>query len=271
MTPLKKKIYEIIFGTETKAGRLFDIALIISVLMSVIFVMLESVESLQQKHQDLFIFAEWFFTIIFSIELALRLYCVEKKTKYLFSFYGVIDVLSIVPLYLTSIFPALTSLGIIRAFRILRIFRILKLNRYMNASNKLGEALYASRYKIIVFLGVTVTVVSIIGTIMYLIEGKENGFTSIPKSIYWAIVTLTTVGYGDIVPQTIPGKMLSSVLMIIGYGVIAVPTGLVSAEIVTKKIEELRKDHQCPNCHKDIHDRDANFCANCGHNLHPHK
>jgi voltage-gated potassium channel len=268
MSALKEKIYEIIFKVDTPAGKAFDIVLIFTVILSVIFVMLESVETLNTQYPGVFKVAEWVFTILFSIELMLRLYSVEKKTKYLFSFYGIVDVLSIIPLYLTWMFPAASSFGIIRTFRILRIFRILKLNRYMNASNSLSDALYASRHKIIVFLGVTLTIVSTIGAIMYLIEGKAHGFTSIPKSIYWAIVTLTTVGYGDIVPQTVVGKALSSMLMIIGYGIIAVPTGLVSAEIVTKKLQENKKDHQCPQCHKSIHEQDANFCANCGQNLH---
>lgn len=267
MGNLKDKIYEIIFETDTPAGKAFDIALVISVILSVVAVMLESVESLNTVYFRYFEMAEWFFTILFSIELALRLYCVENKAKYIFSFYGIIDVLSILPLYLTSIFPVMRSFGIIRAFRILRIFRILKLNRYMNASNSLSDALLASRPKIIVFLGVTMTVVSIIGAVMYLIEGKSNGFTSIPKSIYWAIVTLTTVGYGDIVPQTVLGKILSSMLMIIGYGIIAVPTGLVSAEIVSKKLTEFRKNQMCKKCHKELHDKDAYYCSNCGDSL----
>lgn len=267
MSPLKRKIYDIIFGTETRAGKLFDIALIISVLLSVITVMLESVDSLNVMYAREFEIAEWLFTILFSIELALRLYCVEKKSKYIFSFFGVIDVLSIVPLYLTSIFPALRSFGIIRAFRILRIFRILKLNRYMLASRGLSEALFASRAKIIVFLGVTVTTVFIIGAFMYLIEGEENGFTSIPESIYWAVVTITTVGYGDITPQTVPGKLLSSVLMLVGYGIIVVPTGLVSAEMVNQKLDKRFKTNVCPNCNHAIHTKNAKFCSDCGQEL----
>lgn len=267
MTPIKKKIYTIIFKADTPAGKAFDVALIVTVILSVVAVMLESVESLNAKYTLYFEIAEWFFTILFSIELALRLYCVEKKSKYLFSFFGIIDFLSIVPLYLTSIFPATRSFGIIRAFRILRIFRILKLNRYILASRGLTSALQASKAKIIVFLGATFTIVCIIGALMYLIEGKENGFTSIPKSIYWAIVTITTVGYGDIVPQTVLGKFISSILMMLGYGMIVVPTGLVSAEMVSQKIDKKFNSIVCPTCNHSTHFSQAKFCHNCAQEL----
>jgi voltage-gated potassium channel len=269
MKDLKSKLYEIIFEADTPYGKAFDVALIISVILSVLVVMLESVESLEEQYGSFFIFAEWFFTIIFSIELALRLFCVDKIHKYLFSFYGIIDLVSILPAYLTSFFPGLQSLGVIRALRILRIFRILKLNRYMLASLSLTSALKASKHKIIIFLGVVITLVFVIGAIMYLVEGKENGFTSIPKSIYWAIVTITTVGFGDMVPKTPLGQIISSFLMIAGYGILAVPTGLVSAEMVYQKLELIKENKPCTNSDCDVfqHDPDAVFCSKCGSKL----
>lgn len=242
MHPLRVKIYTVIFGTDTPAGKAFDLALIISVILSVLVVMLESVEKYKIKYDYEFYIAEWFFTILFSVELILRLISVKKKSKYLFSFYGVIDIISTLPAYLTFFFPGLQSLRIIRAFRILRIFRILKLNRYIIASNSLSKAMAASRPKIIVFLGTVITIVFIMGAIMYLVEGKDNGFTSIPKSIYWAVVTMTTVGFGDIVPHTALGQFMASILMITGYGVLAVPTGLVSAEIISQRLEDNQKN-----------------------------
>lgn len=262
---MKEKIYTIIFGTNTPAGKAFDIGLIVSVVLSVIVVMLESVESLANEYLNLFLFFEWFFTILFTIELALRLYCVEVKSKYIFSFYGIIDIVSILPAYLTFFFPGLHSFSVIRAFRILRIFRILKLNRYLIASNQLREALKASREKITVFLGTVIFMVFTIGAVMYLVEGEESGFTSIPKSIYWAIVTMTTVGFGDIVPKTPLGQFISSVLMIIGYGVIAVPTGLVSAEMVGQKMKNFQR--HCDQCDKAGHHDSARFCDHCGAKL----
>jgi voltage-gated potassium channel len=264
MTPLKRKIYEIIFEADTFWGKTFDVALIISVILSVLAVMLESVEHLNQDYSRLFLITEWFFTILFTIELSLRLYCINKKSSYLFSFYGLIDVLSVIPMYLTWFFPGLQSLGVLRAFRILRVFRILKLNRYISAGNSLSMALVQSKAKIIVFLGFIITIVLIMGSIMYLIEGRENGFTSIPKSIYWAIVTVTTVGYGDIVPQTIIGKIISSLLMIVGYGIIAVPTGLVSAQIVQQNLEEKQRKKICHKCDKNTYNHEAVYCCHCG-------
>ena len=263
---MKQKIHTIIFGTDTPAGKAFDVGLIITVLLSVLAVMLESVESLNTQYESLFDIAEWFFTILFSIELILRIYCVDRVSKYVFSFYGMVDILSILPAYLTFFFPGLRSLGIIRALRILRIFRILKLNRYMIASNSLASALKASRHKIIVFLGVITTLVFVLGAVMYLVEGKENGFTSIPKSVYWAIVTLTTVGFGDIVPKTTLGQIISSFLMIAGYGIIAVPTGLVSAEMVAQKLED-NPSNECPKCQTKCANNEQNFCHHCGHKL----
>lgn len=262
----KEKTYEVIFGTKTPAGKAFDIALIVSVILSVIVVMLESVDSIKIQYDNYFTFLEWFFTILFSLELGFRLYCVEKVHKYIFSFYGVVDILSILPAYLTFLIPGIHTLGVIRALRILRIFRILKLNRFMIASHSLTEALKASRHKIIVFLGAITTLVFILGAIMYLVEGSENGFTSIPKSIYWAIVTITTVGYGDIAPKTPLGQLISSFLMIAGYGIIAVPTGLVSAEMVSQKLLD-HNSKKCSQCGEQLHHDHSRFCHQCGHSL----
>lgn len=265
MLVMKEKLYTIIYGVDTPAGKAFDIGLIISVVLSVLVVMLESVSWMAESYADVFSFLEWFFTILFTIELILRLYCVRSKTRYIFSFYGIVDIVSILPSFLTYFFPGLRSFGIIRAFRIMRIFRVLKLNRYLIASHQLREAMIASREKITVFLGTVIFMVFTIGAIMYLVEGEENGFTSIPKSIYWAIVTMTTVGFGDIVPKTTLGQFISSVLMIIGYGVIAVPTGLVSAEMVAQKDKNVKR--ACDNCDKVGHDENAKFCNSCGERL----
>ncbi len=268
MEKLKDKIYEVIFEADTYWGRFFDVALIVSVMVSVVFVMLESVKELNNQYSEVFKIIEVIFTLLFTAELIFRLYCVKSKKDYIFSFYGVVDLLAILPLYLTSIFPFLGSFGIIRALRILRIFRILKLQRYINAGNGLTIALRESRYKIIVFLGFTVTTVFIIGALMYIVEMGQGGFTSIPKSIYWAVVTITTVGYGDMVPQTVLGKFLSAFLMVLGYGVLAIPTGLVSAEIVNQRMKDYEEEEiSCHGCNKRMHQKNSSFCSRCGGQL----
>jgi len=247
----KQKLYIIIFEADTKAGKAFDLGLIVAVFLSVLGVMLETVESLNSNYESIFFVTEWFFTIIFSIELICRLYSTDKKLKYIFSFYGLVDFVSILPNYLGLFITGGQSFLIVRALRMLRIFRILKLKNYTNAGKKLSKALSSSMPKIIVFLGFVMTLVTIIGATMYMIESKESGFTSIPKSVYWAIVTMTTVGYGDITPQTILGQMISSFLMIIGYGIIAVPTGLVTVELTKSKNKKKDKNY-CPHCQKEI-------------------
>jgi len=264
-TSLKQKLYRIIFDTDTKKGKLFDISLLIIILLSIFFVMLESVSSISEKYGSMLKIAEWIITIIFSAEYLLRILIVKKPSKYIFSFYGIIDLLSFLPSYIGLVIIGGHSLMIIRALRLLRVFRILKISRYTKESKKLMVSLRASRAKISVFLFAVMMIVIIIGTLMYLIEGEENGFTSIPRSIYWAIVTLTTVGYGDIAPQTTLGQFVASIVMILGYAIIAVPTGIVSAELT--KIKHNISIHNCPNCLQESHDSDATYCKYCGANL----
>ncbi|MCB0366813.1 MAG: ion transporter [Bdellovibrionaceae bacterium] len=263
MRELREKLHRIIFEAETSSGRAFDVTLIILVVLSVAVVMMESVDSVRREYLFELTVLEWVFTILFTVEYLLRLFCVHRPLRYVFSFFGLVDFFSIVPTYLSLIFPGVQGLLIIRGLRLLRVFRVLKLQRYTHAGGILQAALHQSRHKITVFLGVVVTMVFIIGTIMYLVEGRENGFTSIPKSVYWAIVTMTTVGYGDIAPQTPLGQLISSLLMIAGYGIIAVPTGIVSVEManVTRKKEFTRT---CRHCTKEGHDYDAKFCNECG-------
>ncbi|MCF8368676.1 MAG: ion transporter [Bacteroidales bacterium] len=258
----RKLIYEIIFGTETPAGKNFDIALFVLIVLSIIAVLVDSVKPFHVKYGNYLLLAEWIFTILFTIEYFLRIYSSIAPRKYIFSFYGIIDLLAILPTYLSLLLAGTQYLLVIRMLRLLRVFRVLKLARYVGASKVLGVALRNSRHKIIVFLEVVVTMVVIMGSLMYLIEGEANGFTSIPRSIYWAIVTLTTVGYGDIAPQTILGQTLASVIMIIGYAIIAVPTGIISVEMARANHTNSNK---CTNCNASNHDDDAQFCKICGH------
>lgn len=267
----KQKLYEIIFEADTKAGKVFDIGLIVAVSLNILIVMLESVENLNAQYSAFFEFAEWFFTVIFSVELILRLVSVSRPFKYIFSFFGQVDFWSVLPSYLGLFFPGAQHFMIIRALRILRIFRVLKLNRYVHAGSNLSKALHLSGPKIIVFLGFVSTLVLILGAIMYLVEGPSNGFTSIPKSVYWAVVTMTTVGYGDIAPQTVLGQLLASLLMLTGYGIIAVPTGIVSAEMssLTKNdnkniYDKILNQKDCSHCHEKKHELNAQYCHQCG-------
>lgn len=261
---LKKKLRTIIFKTNTPAGKAFDVALLIAILVSVGVVILESVEDFSANFPNVFIYTEWAFTIIFTIEYILRIIISNKKRKYVFSFFGIIDFLSILPAYLSLIFTGMHTLVILRSFRLLRVFRIFKLARFMGEASQLTKALRASRPKIIVFLVTVGIIVVIMGTIMYLVEGSENGFTSIPKSIYWAIVTLTTVGYGDVAPSTVLGQTLASIIMIMGYGIIAVPTGIVTAEMARASRKQNDKARICDGCKSAIIDTDANYCKFCG-------
>jgi len=258
---LRPLLHEIIFEADTPAGKAFDIALLILIVLSVIAVLIDSVAPIHLKYGSLLLVAEWVFTILFSIEYFLRVYSTKSPQKYIFSFYGIIDLLAILPTYLSLVFAGTQYLLVIRMLRLLRVFRVLKLARFVGASDVLGIAMKNSRHKIIVFLEVVITMVVIMGSLMYLIEGPENGFTSIPVSIYWAIVTLTTVGYGDIAPQTFLGQTLASIIMITGYAIIAVPTGIISVEMA----KATRQNTQiCRNCGYSRHDDDAKYCKICG-------
>ena len=265
----KHKIYEVIYEADTKEGKLFDVILLLAIIASIVLVMLESVESFDKRYHNFINISEWIITILFSIEYILRIISIKKPWKYIFSFYGIIDFLSTIPKYLSFVLIGSHHFAALRALRLLRVFRILKLARYVGASNNLMLALRASRAKIAVFLFFVVIVCIILGTIMYMIEGEENGFTSIPVSVYWAIVTLTTVGFGDIAPQTPLGQLIASAIMILGYSIIAIPTGIVSSEI-TKNANNVDTNTQaCPNCLKENHKEKAAFCYNCGSTLNP--
>ena len=267
--PLRHRLHEIIYEADTRAGKSFDVILLIAILASIVLVMLESVESIDFKYHDYLNIGEWIITIFFSIEYILRIISIKKPLKYVFSFYGIIDLLSTIPMYLTFILVGSHSLVALRALRLLRVFRILKLARYTGASEKLTLAMRASKAKISVFLFFIVIVCIILGTVMYMVEGQENGFTNIPKSIYWAIVTLTTVGFGDIAPQTPLGQLIASVIMILGYAVIAIPTGIVSSELTKSTLNEDVNTQSCPNCLKEKHKDNAIYCYNCGSVLNP--
>jgi len=259
-------IHIVIFEADTKAGRIFDLSLMWAILISLVVIMLDSIEIVREKLPFILNAAEWFFTIIFTIEYLLRVYSVKHPLKYIFSFFGIIDLLSVLPTYL-SIFVAGTQyLMVIRTVRLLRIFRIFKLARHLSEARVLYGALRAARHKITVFLLVIISTVTIMGAIMYQVEGSENGFTSIPRSMYWAIVTMTTVGYGDIAPKTILGQFISSIVMILGYAIIAIPTGIVTAELSTMKRDEINT-RTCTNCSLEGHDTDAEFCKFCGEEL----
>jgi voltage-gated potassium channel len=256
-------LHEVIFEADTYAGKLFDILLIICIVVSVFALMLDSVAGMHARYGAHLRSLEWFFTILFTIEYILRLLAVRKPWLYAKSFYGIVDFLGFIPTYLSVLIPGSQSIRVIRVLRVLRIFRVLRLARYVSAADLLWKALAASRRKIVVFLFAVLTLVIILGSVMYMVEGEENGFTSIPQSIYWAVVTLTTVGYGDLSPQTPLGKAIASVIMIVGYGIIAVPTGIVTAEMVQASTKEV-STQACPSCSAEGHDKDAKFCKFCG-------
>jgi len=264
---LREKIHEIIFGADTPSGKAFDVALLVLILLSVLAVMLESVREIRENHGLLLRWFEWIITILFTAEYLLRIYSINKPAKYIFSFMGIIDLLSILPTYISLVVAGPQYLLTIRALRLLRVFRVLKLTRFVGEANLLREALKASRFKISVFLLSVLIVVVVVGTLLYIIEGPENGFKSIPLSVYWAIVTLTTVGYGDISPQTPLGQIIASFIMIMGYGIIAVPTGIVTVAISDAKKKVLNNTKSCPNCGADEHHDEAVYCYNCGKNL----
>jgi voltage-gated potassium channel len=261
----RHRLHEVIYEADTPAGKLFDVVLLIAILASILFVMLESVPSIDQEYGDLLNIAEWVITILFSIEYILRIVAVKRPIVYIFSFYGIIDLLSTIPKYVSLFVVGSHNLAALRALRLLRVFRILKLARYIGESNRLLIALRESRAKISVFLYFVIILCIILGTIMYMVEGAENGFTSIPRSVYWAIVTLTTVGYGDIAPGTPLGQLIASIIMIMGYSIIAIPTGIVSAEMSRAEIHT--NTQACPNCMAEGHKDGAEYCYNCGHKL----
>ena len=259
---MKKTIYSIIFESDTKLGKLFDIILLWFILLSVLTVCLESIEDLNVKYGEVFFMLEWVLTGFFSVEYVLRVISIDKPRKYIFSFFGVVDLLAILPVFLGLFITGAHSLVVIRSIRILRIFRLMKLSRYVGEAEVLKKALGSSKHKITIFLIVILIIVVFMGALMYLIEGRSSGFTSIPKSMYWAVVTMTTVGYGDLVPQTDIGKFLAAFLMIMGYAIIAVPTGIVTAELTSAVRFEPTK--LCPFCNKDTLKNIYKFCPNCG-------
>jgi voltage-gated potassium channel len=268
IAPWRERLRVIIFEADTPAGKRFDVALLIAIVLSVLAVMLDSVAPIRATYGWELDVAEWVFTILFTLEYALRLVCVPIPSHYARSFFGVVDLLAILPTYVSILLPGAEHLLVIRGLRLLRIFRVFKLGRFLGEASILRKALTDSRHKVTVFLGTIAILVTLLGTAMYLIEGEENGFTSIPISVYWAVVTLTTVGYGDLAPQTVMGKALATVVMILGYSIIAVPTGIVTAEIVESTVAARRVTTRCcPSCMAEGHDADARFCKECGASL----
>jgi len=265
-TTLQRRLHEIIFEAETPGGKFFDLVLILSIVVSVVVVMLDSVSRIRSEHGALLRLLEWSITILFTVEYALRIYCIGRPIRYMTSFFGVVDLLSILPTYLSLMVPGSRYLGVIRVLRLLRVFRVLKLAKYLGEGHLLMGALYASRRKLEIFIFGVLTLVIIIGSIMYVIEGEENGFTSIPRAVYWAIVTLTTVGYGDISPQTNLGQALAAVVMLLGYSIIAVPTGLITAELTAMQRQKVTSE-SCPQCSAEGHESDALYCKFCGARL----
>jgi voltage-gated potassium channel len=264
LSPWREKLRVIIFEADTPAGKAFDVGLLAAISLSVLAVMLDSVSAFRARHGPLLGRAEWTFTLLFSLEYGLRLICSPRPLHYARSFFGIVDLLAILPTYLSLMIPGTQSLAVIRGLRLLRIFRIFKLGQFLGEASVLRTALAASRHKITVFLGTITILVTILGAAMYLIEGSKSGFTSIPAAIYWSIVTMTTVGYGDIAPVTVAGKVLASIVMILGYSIIAVPTGIVTAEIVESAAASRKiTTRTCPNCLSEGHDPNATFCKDC--------
>lgn len=267
MKSLKRRLYQIIFEADTPSGKLFDIVLIILILLSIAVVMIESDDTLSPKITKAMVVLEWCLTVLFTIEYFMRIAIVDKPRRYIFSFFGIIDLLAILPTYLGLLIGGAQMLIVVRALRLVRVFRVLKLTRYVKEASALWSALLTSRNKISVFLFVVLILVTIMGTVMYIVENPHNeGFRSIPQSVYWAIVTLTTVGYGDIAPVTVFGKFLAGFIMITGYAIIAVPTGIVTSELVRENRRQVSA-HVCPGCLKEGHDDEAAYCKYCGHLL----
>jgi voltage-gated potassium channel len=267
LSPWRESLNTVIFGSETSLGRAFDIGLSISIVLSVIVIMLDSVEAIQSRHRQAIYIIEWLFTLLFTLEYGLRLISVRRPWLYFKSFFGLVDLVSILPSYLILLFPGAQSMLVIRILRLLRVFRILKLSAYMDEAQIMMTALSKSSRKIMVFLYSVFMIVIVLGSLVYVVESREAGFTSIPVSVYWAIVTLTTVGYGDISPQTPLGQLLASAIMIMGYGIIAVPTGIYSAELIRTYTAGKVRNDACPDCGQTGHDFDADYCKYCGHAL----
>lgn len=263
---LKEKLYTVIFGTDTPAGKRFDIALIVAIVLSVLTLMAESMGGLTENYYLYIRTLEWILTVLFTAEYMLRIYCSPNPRHYITSFYGVIDLVSILPTYLSLLVPGVNFLLVIRIMRFLRIFRILKLVRYLTEANTLVRSMLHAKRKVLVFFLSVLVLATIFGALMYMVEGPENGFSSIPKSIYWTIVTITTVGYGDITPQTPLGQSIAALAMLLGYSILAVPTGIFTAELAHEMSRE-RMNIVCPNCSAAGHDQDAHYCKNCGSKL----
>ena len=262
---LKHHLYVIIFGTHTRAGRIFDISLLVAIIASLVVLILESLPMMTNWSQELR-YIEYTFTALFTIEYLLRLYCSPNPKSYATSFYGIVDLLAILPTYLAILIPSASFMGVVRLLRVMRIFRILKLVRYLQDSNILLRSLLMARRKILIFFSTVGILVTIFGSLIFVIEGPENGFTSIPHSIYWAIVTITTVGYGDMVPQTALGKAIASLTMLLGYSILAVPTGIITAEL-SNEMNSHKELVKCPNCNRSGHDSDAIYCKHCASEL----
>lgn len=263
---LRERAHEIIFEAETPAGKAFDLTLMVAIVVSVVAVMLESVGSVRERYGGALRTTEWVLTVIFSLEYVARLFAVRKPLRYATSFFGLVDLLSVLPSYLSVLFPGTQALLVVRSLRLLRVFRVLKLASFLGEAHVIGTALRSSSRKITVFLGAVMVIVLIMGSLMYAVEGPEHGFTSIPKAIYWAVVTLTTVGYGDLYPRTDLGRFLASFVMITGYGIIAVPTGIVTAELASAMRKPI-STQGCPHCTAEGHDVDALYCKYCGSRL----
>lgn len=268
-SPLQRNLYRIIFGTDTPAGKWFDILLIYVILASVSVVMMDSIEGAHARYGDLFHSIEWVFTVLFTLEYVTRIWIAENRKAYVLSLYGVIDLLSILPTYLALLFPQTAPLLIIRLIRVLRVFRVLRLLEYLNEANEVARALRESARQIFVFFSIVITVMVVFGCLMYVIEGPHNGFSNIPISVYWAIVTVTTVGYGDVVPVTPAGRAISAMAMLLGYAIIAVPTGIFSAKIATaqRRTGDDGGPINCPQCSRAGHQLDARYCRICGSSL----
>ncbi|WP_106419511.1 ion transporter [Salinicola tamaricis] len=260
----RKQLFQIIFESDTRAGKTFDIALITLILLSVVVVFVDSVPHLHQHYGEWFLLVEWIFTLIFTLELVLRLYCLERPLRYLKSFYGVLDLLAILPTWLSLFLPGAQSLLVLRILRVLRVFRVLRLMEFVGEGRMLVQALRRSQRKILLFLITVLLIITIFGALIYMIEPPEAGFTSMPRSMYWAIVTLTTVGYGDIAPVTPIGQFISAFMMVLGYSILAVPTGVFSAEVIRSIREERYSDEACPGCGHEGHERDSRYCRLCG-------